>query len=107
MNSWWQKKFGNKSADSSLKIKNNYGLLSAVYFYSKCYFITILLYKEGPFGREVELDKYSDIIELGVDKGEETGNLSSSHYKEVPGYVFFSCSFSPDQACFVSHKAIF
>ena len=41
----------------------------------------------------MELDKYSDIVELGVDKGEETGNFSSSHYAVrclVMGF-FFLC----------------
>ena len=47
----------------------------------------------GPFGRRWSLTSIV-IIELGVDKEEETGNFSSIHYEiEVPGYVFFFFSF--------------
>ena len=59
----------------------------------------------------MELDKYSDIVELGVDKGEETGNFSSSHYAVrclVMGF-FFLCEVlacDPGLLC-LSHKAIF
>lgn len=96
----------------SLKIKNNYGLLSAVYFYSKCYFPSpSYSIKSGSIWQEVELDKYSDIIELGVDKGEETGNLSSSHYavRCLVMCFFFLCEVlacDPGLLC-LPHKAIF
>ena len=74
------------------KIKNNYGLLSAVYFYSKCYFpSSFYSIKSGSMWQEVELDVYNDVIEMTMDLKEVPENVSSTLSVEVSCYIFFLC----------------
>lgn len=59
-------------------IKNNYGLLSAVYFYSKCYFLSSSYsIKSGSDWQDVELDTYNDVMEMRMDHEEVP--VSSTH----------------------------
>lgn len=71
-------------------IKNNYGLLSAVYFYSKCYFpSSSYSIKSGSIWQEVELHTYNDITEMRLNHEEVPVNVSSTYCAaQVPLHIF-------------------